>query len=488
MSIKFSTYYLIISLITLTTVHGQKKAEQLDEFFSYCYENNMFNGIVVVLDEKNEIFKKGYGYKDENEEQRINENTPFYLASLTKQFTAFGIAILEQNEKLNYEDKVQKHLPYFPYPHIKISHLLHHTSGLPNYERLLNSQKERLKIRYDQKGKTVTNIEVAQIFKKMKPELKFVAGTEFEYSNTGYMYLALLIEEVSDTTFINFLKQTIFKPLDMQYSGLLGTDSGITPVSAFKRTFLGHKKDNSIPKFFAVYGDAGIYSSISDLIKWDAALRNNALLNIENSKKLYETPKLNDTLAPYGMGWFVRTLPFNNNQAVTHSGIFAGYTNSIFRELVNHNTIIVLSNNSHTINSEINQAVVRILYGIPHKLPKLKGSRVLAKLILNEGINKSKVFYEAHKNDERYDFSEEDLNRLGYDFLELGKITEAISVFEWNVEENPKSSNVYDSLGEAYLKAGNKEKAIAYYTIALEKNPENKNAKTIIQKLIKDKN
>jgi tetratricopeptide (TPR) repeat protein len=203
---------------------------------------------------------------------------------------------------------------------------------------------------------------------------------------------------------------------------------------------------------------------------------------------LYETPLVNGNESTYGMGWFVRELPFNGAKAVTHSGIFVGYTNSMFRELANKTTSIVLSNNSHTSNGEINGALVRILYGMPFEFPKIPASKILSKTLLTEGIQKAEAFYEYQKSNEKYDFSEGELNRLGYDLLELAKKDEAIAIFKINVKAHPESANVYDSLGEAYLKSGNNEMALKNYRIAFERDPENLNAKKIIERLSQFKN
>ena len=107
---------------------------------------------------------------------------------------------------------------------------------------------------------------------------------------------------------------------------------------------------------------------------------------------------------------------------------------------------------------------------------------------MTEGIQKAEVFYEDQKSNEKYDFSEGELNRLGYDLLELDKKDEAIAIFKINVKAHPESANVYDSLGEAYLKSANNEMALKNYRIAFEKDPENQNAKKIIERLSQSKN
>ncbi len=488
---KIKYLLLVVALSSsfyLAKAQEKTKSENLDELFSYCYENGIFNGTVHITNDGKTLLNKAYGFSDIEKTEELKTSSSFYLASLSKHFTAFSIALLEDDGKLKYDDAVRQYLQDFPYPNITIKHLLHHTSGIPEYQKMLNQQRERLTVRFEKTGKKITNIELAGIISKLELPLDFQPGTNFEYSNSGYMYLALIVEKVSGNDFANFLENRIFRPLQMTSSGLIGDDNAENAVSAYKTNPYGEKVLSDIPNFFGIYGDGGIYSSVADLKKWDISLRNHTFLNKEKSLALYETPLVNGKAGPYGKGWFVRLLPFNGAKAVTHSGIFVGYTNSIFRELDNVTTSIVLSNNGHKSNGEINRALVRILYNMPFEFPKIPASKILSQILLTEGVQKAEVFYENQKSNNKYDFSEPEMNRLGYDLLELSKKEEALAIFKMNVKAHPESANVYDSLGEAYLKSGKKEWALNNYRIALEKDPKNLNAKKIIEQLTQSKN
>ncbi len=488
--------FIMILFISSSTTWGQndisniKKIKQnLETLFEYCYQNELFNGSVAVIHRGKVAFKESYGFLDFNKNIEIDSDTQFLLASLSKQFTAMAVMLLQSKGKLEYDDKVSEYLPDFPYSTITIRQLLNHTSGIPEYTSLFNKQREQLAKRYHKTGEMVTNQSVANIINANKPELDFEPGTDFYYSNTGYVYLALLIERISKKRFPKFIQNNIFHPLGMKNSLVYTKEANL------HKKAVGYKYDfdegkfvlNETPPFFNVYGDGGIYSTINDLLKWDLALRTNKLINTNDLEVAYTNPNISNKPGPYGFGVFVRKLPFNGKKAVTHSGIFVGFTNSIFRELDNYNTTIVLSNNSHQINSEMNSAIVRILYGMPYKLPKLKGSTILLKIIMADGFEKAKTFYFNQKSNETYYFSEKQLNKLGYKLLENNKTAYAIEVFKWNIEANPESANVYDSLGETYLKEGENTLALKNYKIAFSKDPKNKRAKSIIEKLEKTK-
>ncbi|MGB5981971.1 MAG: serine hydrolase [Nonlabens sp.] len=481
-------FALLLLSLFVANAQTNKQSENLEKLFDYCYENEIFNGAVLIKKDGDVLLNKAYGFSDISQTNDLKTSSSFYLASLSKQFTAFAIALLENDGKLKYDDLVRKHLPNFPYADMKISHLLHHTSGIPDYQKLLNKQRNQLIARYEKTGKKVTNTEVANIIAKLKLPLDFEPSTNFKYSNTGYVYLALIIEKINGLTFTEFLKNRIFLPLEMTSSGVISDKNNTSLVPAFKTNLYGKNVVNTIPNFFGVYGDGGVYSGTADLGKWDEALRNHTLLNEDKLQALFKTPTINGKESPYALGWFVRTLPFNGSKAVTHSGVFVGYTNSMFRELNSETTSIVLSNNSHSANAEINQAVIRILYDVPFEFPKIPASKIISEIILTKGIQDAQDFYDEESSNNKYAFSETEMNHLGYDLIKIDKMEEAIAIFKMNVKMNPNSSNVYDSLGEAYLKSGDNEKALKNYRTAFAKDPKNLNAERIIQELSNPKN
>lgn len=456
--------------------------KELKHFFEYCYENQLFAGTVVVMEQGQPLYQQSFGFEEEEQKHLLTEHSPFLLASLSKQFTAAAVVYLKSKGQLDYDQAVQHYLPIFPYPNITVRQLLHQTSGLPEYMTFLQQQKEQLQQQYTSTGQVVDNARVAALFAQRRPPLQFEAGSQFAYSNTNYLYLALLIEAVSQQDFGAFLQEKFWEPLGLKNTFVVGKEK--KEVVAYQQHPLtGIKKVKKAPTFFRVYGDGGICSSAADLATWFKALDQGQIIPLQELEAAYTPPTAQQKALPYGFGWFVKTLPFNQHKVLTHSGSFAGYNSAVFRDIEGGKTAIVLSHNSHSIQAAINQAVVRILYGMPASLPPLQAANVLHPILQEQGIAAAKAFYQQHQQASQYDFSEKAFNKWGYLLLEMDLLEEAVEVFQWNVARFPKAANVYDSLGEAYLKLKQPQQALVNYQKALELDPSNPLIQQIVQQL-----
>jgi CubicO group peptidase (beta-lactamase class C family) len=263
-------------------------------------------------------------------------NTNFRLASVTKQFTAMAVLILSERGKLSLNDKLLKYFPEFPaYGHdITIRHLLTHTSGIIDYEDVMPA------------GLVIplSDRDVLHLVCKQS-KTYFTPGSDFRYSNSGYALLALLVEVVSGQKFAAFLKDNIFQPV-----GMANTVAYEATVSAVPNRALGYTKNGSTSDLSdqsltsAVLGDGGIYSSVVDMAKWDAALYTDTLI----SRKLLEeafTPhskKSDFDKSGYGYGWYVGLS--RDSKHIWHYGSTCGFSTKIERYPEKKLTVIVLSN------------------------------------------------------------------------------------------------------------------------------------------------
>ncbi len=176
---------IILFIAVSSFVYGQKE-KKLDSLFTSLYAAKEFNGNVLVAEKGKVIYEKSFGLANEKTKQKLDKNTVFELASVSKQFTAMGIVQLEKEGKLSYNDPLTKYFPELSfYKPITIDNLLYHTSGLPDYMSLFDKNWD--------KKKFATNKDIVDMLAKYKPELLFVPGDKYEYSNTGYALLGLII-------------------------------------------------------------------------------------------------------------------------------------------------------------------------------------------------------------------------------------------------------------------------------------------------------
>ena len=278
------------------------------------------------------VFRQGFGVTDLARKQPITSNTNFRLASVTKQFTATAIMLLVQDGKLKYSDRLTDIFPDFPAygREITIRNLLNHTSGLPDYEDLWDSQFPNTP---PDKLPQVRDAQVLQLLRKQTAG-RFAPGTHFAYSNSGYSVLSQIVEKVSGQPFEDFLRARIFQPLRMNNSVALVDTRNLVPNRSY-----GYRKEKGRWVFSdqssssAVLGDGGIYTSLDDYAKWLAALRTHKLLSAEAMAPALapvNVPKFepNSEESPaYGFGWFLD--PYKSHRRMYHTGSTIGFLNAV---------------------------------------------------------------------------------------------------------------------------------------------------------------
>jgi CubicO group peptidase (beta-lactamase class C family) len=309
--------------------------ERIDSIFDE-FNNVSSPGVSVTVVKSGEIiYNKGFGYADFEAEIEIEPKTNFRLASITKQFTALSVLILEDEGKLNLEDSLSKYFPEFPKyaDKISIKNILQHTSGLLDYEDFVN-ESDTVQL---------TDKDVLEILINQESTY-FAPGSEHRYSNSGYAILSLLVEKLSGMSFSKFLEEKIFKPLKMN-----GTMAFVDGVNSVPNRSFGYAKADSGFVFSdqsltsAVLGDGGIYSSILDLIKWDKEVESPTLIPKEKFYRSFEKGiNSKGEHFDYGFGW--RLDPYKNYNRIYHTGSTCGYSN-IYMKLPDEDlTIIVLMN------------------------------------------------------------------------------------------------------------------------------------------------
>lgn len=355
-----------IAILVAQLVLGQNRIHRIDSLLIPLYKEGHINGNFLIAEKGKVLYKKSFGISNEETKQPLNENSIFEIASVSKQFTAMAIMILNEKGKLNLDDKISKFIPELAfYDGITIKHLLNHTSGLPDYMELFEKIFDKSKI--------ATNNDVITIFAQKQPKLLFLPNSKHEYCNTGYALLASIIEKASGETYPNFLQKVIFKPLKMNRSFVYKRRLAPKKIDnyAYGYVYSDSLKKYTLPddlketKFVimldGVVGDGGINSTVNDLLKWDRALYTNKLLSKKGMEEMFSVTTLNNnTQVKYGYGWEID----NNTEfgkIVSHGGGWPGYATFIARHTTDDKTIIVLQNHDN-ITLPLN-SIRNILYG-----------------------------------------------------------------------------------------------------------------------------
>ncbi len=459
---------LIVWMSGSSGVASDKKSA-IDSLMHNLSQRGQFNGSVLVAERGSVIYANGFGKADAERDVKFSASTPCYLASLTKQFTAMAVMILVERRKLSYNDSLSKFFTQFPAfaRKVTIRHLLNHTSGIPDYVGL-GIQHPGL-----------TNREVLDALVR-QDSFRFAPGEKFEYSNSGYILLSLIIEKVAGEPFGKFLKTQIFGPLGMNSTFVYDESHPDIPSKA-----RGYNRFDDLDDYdLNTVGEGGVYSSVLDLFAWDKALYTEKTVKQSTLAEAFQGAKLNDgSVSSYGFGWALGD--YDGETISSHAGRYGGFDTYIKRFPRERNTVIFLTNHDFKNMRAIGNSLIGILYDKPFTLPKLSVAESMFRVYRSNGVKAALEFFTSLKNgnDTTYDFSESELNELGYELLGIKKFPDAIEVLKLNAQQFPASANAYDGLGEAYMDNGDKELAVRNYQKELELNPGNQNALLMLKKL-----
>ena len=353
---RVATTLLIALALSAASAAAQVSPAQIGALFAPLKSTTAPGAAVLVVRNGQPVFHRGYGVTDLRTLHPINAKTDFRLASFTKQFTAAAIMLLAHDGKLHYDDHLTDFFPEFPLygKPITVRNLLNHTSGLPDYEDILLAQYPNTP------DDQILQIHDAGVLKLLEQQTaaRFPAGTQWSYSNSGYVVLAQIVEKVSGISFGQFLEERIFVPLKMNHT--LAYEKGKNEIShrAYGHTpEKGGWRETDQSSTSATLGDGGVYTSLDDLAKWDRALREHTLIS-EAEMQPALTPvqpadgpaKDSDGKAvSYGFGWHLE--PYKGHKRMWHAGETTGFRTTIQRFPDDNLSVIVLANRSD-VNAE----------------------------------------------------------------------------------------------------------------------------------------
>lgn len=322
-------------------------AEIIDAYLAELEDDNAFTGSVLVAYDGEVLLAEGYGQADRKTGEPNTPQTRFRICSVTKQFTAMAILMLQNQGKLDVQDSICDHITFCPadWKKITIHQLLTHTSGIPDFVGLPGYEAT--------KGQPTTPEELISRFSDEPMEFK--PGTRWRYSNSGYILLGYIIELASGQPYSEFIEDNIFEPLGMADSGYDYNQEvrtkGYTGEGA-------HWREADYLHVSVPYAAGALYSTVEDLLRWDQALYSEGLVPQALLDAMF-SPFAESPIGRFGYGWIIST--DRGRQLIHHGGGGDGFKSMIARYPDNRVTIILLSNrqsmNPRPISSTIAQEV-----------------------------------------------------------------------------------------------------------------------------------
>lgn len=362
----------LLCVLSVFSLRAQDKTKAIDSLVTAYTKMGKFSGTVLVTQDGKTLFEKGYGYKNTAKKTKNDANTIYQIGSVTKTFTSTLIMMLQEQGKLNVKDKLSKYMPGFPDgDQITIEQLLNHTSGVYNYTQDTSFEKEGML-------KHQSRQDMIALFKDKMPAN--LPGAKFNYSNSNYMLLGYIVEDLTGKTWYQALRDMIFTPLGMKNSGA---------------NFKGLNSPNKATGYFAIDGDQGmaapfvdssvsyaagaIYTTAGDLDKWAQAVVNQQLLRPVDWMQATKAG-----MESYGYGWMIGDM--YGKRSVGHNGGVHGFLSNMFIVPEDKLTIITLSNNMNSELGAIRREISAILYDKPFEVPVVKPEVKLPVATLNQYV------------------------------------------------------------------------------------------------------
>ena len=353
----FILSFTFFSYAQETTINSGQ-IHKIDSTCDAYFKTLNAGGVIMVAQNGTPLFKKAYGLANAELNVPMTTDHKLGIGSISKQFAAVAILLLQKENKLNVKDDIRKYLPSYN-THgrtITIENILSHTSGIPSYTELYGFDTLV--------SKSVSNHKLIKFFEG--PDLLFEPGSNWSYSNSGFILAAIIVEKVSGKPFNDFIQEKIFGPLLMSETSMGTSDyvlnnktaeyGGVVPKGRFKM-------DTQYDWYWA-FGAGQIVSTANDMLKWDQALYNEKfipanILGLANKSFVLTTGQP----ANYGLGWGIGTI--RDKALIQHGGAIGGYRAQAVRIPEDHIYVLVLSNYGTVNSSLISNRILSILYGIP---------------------------------------------------------------------------------------------------------------------------
>lgn len=327
---------------------------KLDSLLKRIHKRHDFHGAVLIAKNEKIVYQNQIGTADFKKKTLLNKESVFQLASVSKQFTAAAIMLLNERNQIQLTDTVNTYFPDFPYKAVTIKNLLNHTAGLPKYFWIAEHEW--------QQEKAPTNSEMMEFLESTDVKRYFKPGRNFDYSNTGYFVLASIVEKISGISFSSFLKKNIFEPLQMDHSYVYSFENDAIREHQLDgyRLYRGwrHVKIPSTVND-AIVGDKNIYTTAEDLFKWTKGLNSGSFLTKQSLALMYSKGEsVYGRKIPYGFGFRIDT---KGENSIYHYGKWNGFSTGLTTYLEDNLVVIVLEHTSFNALKSLNRKIKKIV-------------------------------------------------------------------------------------------------------------------------------
>ncbi len=368
-----------LALLLLPQMVGADTISNLDSYFTSLYPPNEPGASILIVRAGKPVYRRAFGLADVENDIMNQPNTVFRLGSITKQFTAVAIMLLEQEGKLKISDDITKYLPTYtpPASTVTIENLLTHTSGIPNFTDMEGWREVKVRRKFS----------VDEMMGQWESlPLEFKPGTKWKYSNSGYYMLGAIIEKASGMPYHRFIEERIFKPLGMNDS-FYDYSERIIPNRArgYQWGDDGELRNASYIDMSQPYAAGALASTADDMGKWDTALYTDALLPQETLRRMWTSRKLSDgSDTGYGFGWMVGE--HNGHRVIRHGGGIFGFSTEGIRLPDQSIYVAVLSNGASSPPDVAAVAAAKAMLGEPFRDSATKLSVAVLRRYIGEYV------------------------------------------------------------------------------------------------------
>lgn len=478
---------LLVACVSTLSLSGSETAvtQSLDRLASSYHSAGKFNGTLLVVKDGKTLLEKGYGLSSFEGKLPNSPETKHWFASVSKLFTATTVMRLVDQGKLSLDSKVADLLPNYRKDtgnRITVRMLLNHTSGVPDYLHLPGLGPEGFA-----REVGIGPIDLAGFIRRWcSGDLAFEPGTQWRYSNSGYVLLGAIVEAVTGKPFNRVMKEQVLDPAGLKdtfdmASNPRGVVAGLTPgyETSGTRT-LTHRPWN----LSATYAAGSLVGTVRDLHRFSLAIDAPGFLSTSSREAMFT-----EGLGHWGCGWEVRSLPIGPARAPRlvsgHEGYLYWTLARVYRVPEERLFVAMVNNTGDAPLSRLFEGITDVLAGRVPGVPRPDVSRTLRQALDQGSPQDITLRFQAVKREESevWDCSERVLNAFGYELLQEGNLEAAVATFRLAVASYPASGNAWDSLAEGLVAAGRTAEAVQACKRAIELDPNNRSAPEMLKRL-----